>query len=207
MLRSYLNGYAYSYLSESEGDLFDRYFNADDETHREFCQLFGPEKIPENLGGFLGDFMVRKVIAGSDFKRAGGTVTRKLSRWLVERAYIGAEDGLLGAQEEADAARNLPRAEKAADLLAALNDSSFIDPDHLKESEYRDFDHYTIARIRSGKIWFTDFGNHGKRTLLGPVSIPRDVTKLLEEGWDVSCSLARVRGAWRLLEVGNVYPR
>lgn len=108
LLRSYLNGYAYSYLSESEGDLFDRYFNADDETHREFCQLFGPEKIPENLGGFLGDFMVRKVIAGSDFKRAGGTVTRKLSRWLVERAYIGAEDGLLGAQEGADAARNLP---------------------------------------------------------------------------------------------------
>ena len=76
LLRNYLNGYAYSCLSESEGDLFDRYFNADDETHREFCQLFGPEKIPENLGGFLGDFMVRKVIAGSDFKRAGGTVTR-----------------------------------------------------------------------------------------------------------------------------------
>lgn len=27
-----------------------------------------------------------------------------------------------------------------------------------------------------------------------------------KKGWDVSCSLAKVRGRWHLIEVANVYP-
>lgn len=78
LLRHHLNGYAYESLSKAEAAIFDRYYNAKGGEHREFCQLFGPEKIVESLGGFLGHFMIRKVLAGEDLKRAAGTVTKRL---------------------------------------------------------------------------------------------------------------------------------
>lgn len=53
LLRHHLNGYAYESLSKAEAAIFDRYYNAKGGEHREFCQLFGPEKIVESLGGFL----------------------------------------------------------------------------------------------------------------------------------------------------------
>ncbi|MGH8674712.1 MAG: hypothetical protein ACREVG_10410, partial [Burkholderiales bacterium] len=83
LLRSHLNGYAYESLSKAEAALFDRHFNAQGEEHREFCQLFGPDKIVEQLGSFLGYFMIRKVMAGQDLKRAAGSVTKRLSKWLA----------------------------------------------------------------------------------------------------------------------------
>ncbi len=83
LLRDHLNGYAYQSLSTAEAALFDRYYNAPGDKHLEFCQLFGPDKIVANLGGFLGYFMIRKVVAGQDLKRAAGTVTKKLSTWLA----------------------------------------------------------------------------------------------------------------------------
>ena len=85
LLRDHLNGYAYQSLSTVEAALFDRYYNAPGDKHLEFCQLFGPDKIVANLGGFLGYFMIRKVVAGQDLKRAAGTVTKKLSTWLAHR--------------------------------------------------------------------------------------------------------------------------
>ena len=32
--------------------------------------------------------MIRKVIAGRDLKRAAGSVTKKLSKWLAEKGYV-----------------------------------------------------------------------------------------------------------------------
>jgi hypothetical protein len=29
---------------------------------------------------------------------------------------------------------------------------------------------------------------------------------LLRTGWNISCSFGRIRGQWRFLEMGNVYP-
>jgi hypothetical protein len=91
LFRSHLNGYAYEGLSRGESALFDKHYNVKGEDHREFCQLFGPDKIVENFGGFLGYFMIRKVIAGQDLKRAAGTVTKKLSKWLAEKGYVSQE--------------------------------------------------------------------------------------------------------------------
>jgi hypothetical protein len=51
LLRGHLDGYAYESLSKREAALFEPRFNAEGAEHREFCELFGPEKIPENVGG------------------------------------------------------------------------------------------------------------------------------------------------------------
>lgn len=44
------------------------------------------------------------------------------------------------------------------------------------------------------------------RRRVGPLKVPKQLTELAQVGWSVTVVLARVRGAWHLLEVGNVYP-
>ncbi len=44
-VHGHLNSYAYEGLLEAESALFAKYFNAEGKDHREFCELFGPEKI------------------------------------------------------------------------------------------------------------------------------------------------------------------
>jgi hypothetical protein len=36
--------------------------------------------------------------------------------------------------------------------------------------------------------------------------VPKAATELLRQGWQMSCSLARIRGTWHLFEMANVYP-
>src|SRR4030042_6930590 len=76
LLKDYMNGYAYQSLSKVDAAFFDKHYNAEGKEHREFCQLFGPDKIIGELGAFLGYFITRKVMAGSDFKRLAGPVTQ-----------------------------------------------------------------------------------------------------------------------------------
>jgi hypothetical protein len=205
LLRSHLNGYAYESLSKAEAALFDQHYDAGGEDHREFCQLFGPEKIVENLGSFLGYFMIRKVMAGEDLKRAAGSVTKKLSKWLAAKGYVSEEDAREGADRGAAAARELPEAERAAKILRDTADRLRIDPGGLADEDYLEFDHFTVARVEPGRLWL-EIREGRKRRSCGPIPVPAAVTKLLRRGWDISCSLARVRGTWRIVEVANVYP-
>src|SRR5260370_27629958 len=75
-----LNGYAANSLSQFDRARFDKLFNAEGEQHREFCDMFGPEHILENVGEFLNYFMVSKVMAGADTVRASGTVIEKQAK-------------------------------------------------------------------------------------------------------------------------------
>ena len=174
LLRHHLNGYAYEGLSQAEAALFDKHYNATGKHHREFCQLFGPDKIVENLGMFLGYFMIRKVMAGPGLKRAAGTVTKKLSKWLAAKGYISEEEAQEGAEEGLEAARDLPKAERAAQLIwGAINDLD-IDPNELADKDYLEFDHFTIVRLEPGKLWLGSSGG-GKARPYGPIPVPSAV--------------------------------
>ena len=205
LLRDHLNGYAYQSLSTAESTLFDRYYNAQGDEHLEFCQLFGPEKIVANLGGFLGYFMIRKVMAGQDLKRAAGTVTKKLSTWLAAKGYVAEQRAREGADQATDAARDLPKAERAAQILYNAAADLSVNPNDLSDEHYLEFDHFTIAKVEAGKLWLEIFEGAETRSY-GPIPVPAAATKLLRKGWDISCSLGRVRGTWRIVEVANVYP-
>lgn len=205
LLRSHLNGYAYESLSKPEAALFQRRFSAEGKDHREFCGLFGPEKIVENLGSFLGYFMIRKVIAGEDLLRAAGTATKKLSKWLAAKGYVAEEAAREGAERGGAAARELPRAERAAQILRDAAERLGIGPADLADEDYREFDHFTIARVEPGRLWL-EVRERGKRRRCGPIPIPESATSLLREGWDVSCGLGRVGGKWRIVEMASVYP-
>ncbi len=103
LLRHSLDGHAYSSLDDDERARWEEAFEADEE--RTFCRLFGPEKIPEHLGEFLGYFAVRKVISSHELLKAAGTVTGKLVRWLEAGGYINPDS----AEDASDRARSIPR--------------------------------------------------------------------------------------------------
>ncbi len=205
LLESYLNAYAYQNLSTAEARLFDRHFNAEGDEHREFTQFFGPEKVLEHVDGFLGHFMIGKVMAGEDFKRSAGTVTKKLLKWLAASGYVSTEAAEEGARRSTEAGQALMVAERAARLLQDAAERLGIDTLALSDEDYEEFDHFTIVRVEPGRLWL-DIWEEGKPRARGPIPVPKEATKLLRKGWDVSCSLARVRDSWHLVEVANVYP-
>ena len=202
LLTHHLDGYGHQLLSSKEEALFEKLYNAEGKEQREFCQIFGPDKIVDNLGEFLGYFMVRKVMAGGGILRMSGTVTKKLCKWLAEMGYISEEEAMEGAEDGAAAARDLPIAERAVTILYGAAREVFLNHDEVSDEDYLDFDHYSITKVEPGKLWLEVDGAE----IAGPVIVPKEATELLRKGWNISCSLARVKGKWRMVEVANIYP-
>lgn len=206
LLQSHLNNYAHDGLSNAERILFERHSDAEGGAHRNYCQLFGPEKIFDQLGGFLGYFMIRKVMAGEELKRASGTVIKKFSRWLGDKGFVTKEAAAEAAEEGSSAAKVLPQAERASQILGEHAEHSGIYPnDFENDDDYIEFDHLTISKLATGKLWL-EYHDIGESKILGPIAVPAAATKLLKEGWEISCGLGRTRGKWQIIEMGNIYP-
>lgn len=197
LLRHCLNGYGHTGLSGLELKRWERAYEAGDE--EAFCHLMGPEQLVDNLGEFLGYFMIRKVAAGQELLRAAGTVTKSLARWLHEQGWVDDEALAIAVDRGGDAARDLPKADKLASLLYELTQRSprVDDPDAVADDDWVE-DRLQIERVEPGALWFEGG--------VGPLKLPKQVTDIAQEGWSVTVVLARVQGVWHLLEVGNVYP-
>jgi hypothetical protein len=196
LLRSSLNGYAYESLDGLEEKRWRKAFDSGDE--EAFTRLFGPEKIVENLGDFLGYFMVRKVMAGQELLRASGTVTKKLAAWLHEQGYISERQRQEAVERGGDAARELPRADRLGELLHdEMARTPPFDPEDVPAEQWVE-DFLAIERVEPGALWFEGG--------IGPVRVPRKASDLAEVGWRVNIVLVRLRGEWRIVELGFVYP-
>lgn len=198
--RSCMDGYGHQWLSDEEGELFEREYNRDEETGS-FCNLFGPEKILENLDEFLGWFLVRKTIASRSTLKVTPTVLRKLIQWLVAEGHV-ASDAADGSVELLDEAESLPKAEEFSSRLFELSE---IDspPGLLIENQDWEDEMALISRVDRKTIWLQNEGT-GYEV---PLAVPEDVAKLAEQGWRISAlHLGRTSKGWHLLEMGNVYP-
>jgi hypothetical protein len=192
-----LNGYAASSLSQFERARFDKHFDAKGDQHREFCDIFGPEHILDNVGEFLNYFMVSKVIVGADTLRASGTVMKKLAKWLVERGYAKSDDANLTIEQGSDAARDLPAAEKLSAILYDLT---------VGRHEPRDSDiegRFSITKIEPGRVWLQD-EDDGKS--YGPILLSEKATKLCCVGWIISGAVRKSGNRCVLVEALQVYP-
>ena len=197
LLQHCLDGYAYQSLNKADSKLFDRLFNAKGDEHREFCQVFGPEHILQNVGQFLDYFMIRKVIAGKEIIRSAGTVTKKLAAWLAEKGYAAATDVEDAKEHGAAAARDLPKAEELAMRLYRLaEDQERGDEDDEIE------DHFLLTRVEPGKIWLA--GMDGRE--LGPIQVPEDISRRCTVGWTISGVVGRLGKKWQIVEAWTVYP-
>jgi hypothetical protein len=197
LLRLCLNGYGPNALDEPDRQRWEEAYEDDEEA---FCHLFGPEYILSEVSEFLGYFMVRKVMAGQDLLRSAGTVTKKLAIWLHEHDYAGEDARDLAVDRGATASRDLPRAERLANLLyeqslatAAANRAALSSRDIVGQDLP-----LQIERVEPGKLYFVGVD--------GPLRVSREASDLAKPGWDVTISLVRQRGTWKVLEVGNVYP-
>jgi len=199
LLRSSLDTYGYQNLSPPEGQLFDGIYNAEGDAHRDFCEIFGPDKILPHLSEFLGYFMVRKVMCGHELKHAAGVVSRAVSGWLTDRGYVDRSEAKREASERLRVARDLPHAEMLAARLA----------DHLdrigrkvRDDEEPIEDHFSIRDVGTAAIWLE--GMDG--ATLGPIALPVALARQCRPGWTIAGALAKRRGGWKLVEVWNVYP-
>jgi hypothetical protein len=120
LLQHNLNDYAYQTLDEAEAALFDRLYKAKGVGHREYCEIFGPEKILPQISSFLGYFMVRKVFAGRELLRTAATVTKKLATWLAVRGYATVDETDVAKERAVEAARELPAARDLLERLQAF---------------------------------------------------------------------------------------
>ncbi len=197
LLQHSLNGYAANSLDKDDYDLWEKFFNAEGDRHREFCEIFGPEHILSEIGEFLSYFMVRKVVAGQDLLRASGTVTKKLAKWLADKGYVRVEEIDDAMERGADAARDLPRAEKLSALLYEFTSNKYFPEDRDIE------DHFEIMRVEPGKVWLEGFED-GR--VLGPISLPVEATELCRVGWTISGAVRETGKKCVLVETWNVYP-
>ncbi len=194
LLRHCLNGYGHQYLEPTERKRWEEAYEGDEEA---FVHTFGPDKIAESLGEFLNYFMIRKVMAGEELLRAAGTVTKKLAKWLGERGYLDKNAVETAVERGADAARDLPKAEKLSRLPFEQARKSRIDVHALDDDDYVE-DYLMIERVEPGVLWF-----EGE---IGPVKVPKGASDLAQSGWSINIVLGRAGDKWQVLEVGNVYP-
>lgn len=201
-----LDGYVYEGLSGKEISLFEQYYNATGKRHREFCQLFGPDKILHNLEMFFEYFMVRRVMANRELLRVSGMTIEKLFKWLGENGFISTSDAEKGMELGASAALVLPKAEKATEILGKNCDNPELNPDSSDKKNFIDFYLHTIVRIEPRKLWL-DVSYKSGSQIIGPVKVPKKVTDLVSVGWDICCSLARDKGQWSIFELTNICPK
>ena len=196
LFQSCLNGYGDQSLNKQEAALFDRLYDAEGDEHREFCQIFGPEKIPENVYEFLNYFMIRKVMCGKELMQAAGTVTKKLGKWLNEKGYIQSESAAEVVSCGATAAEELPATEELAWMLADYADCTAVDCDEVIE------DYFTIEAVEPGKLRLSALS--GNDEIIVPVS--RNISNACRVGWSISGAMGKTGKGWCILEAWNVYP-
>jgi len=129
--------------------------------------------------------------------KAAGTVTKKLAKWLAEKGYV--EDTDAAEERAAEATVDLPAAQDVLDRLEAYLEENV--PSHYTDQIE---DHFWVKKIEPGKLWLQALTMHDD--LIGPVPVPKQVTQLCGEMWDISGVVVKTKRGWRLLEVWNVTP-
>jgi len=195
LLRHCLNGYGYHELdNSSDVALYEKlYFHK----NLEFCVIFGPDKILSSLSNFLNYFMIRKVMASEALLQAAGTVTKRFLKWLEDYGYIDREQAMKGSRIAAEAARELPAAERLARLLY---DYAQNHAPRYWTSELDDY--FTVEEMESGVLSLSGTST----TDLVEVKVPKEITDHCKLGWQLNLLLGKTRNGWCILETGNVYP-
>ena len=74
--------------------------------------------------------------------------------------------------------------------------------DEVDDDDYFN-DQLTIKKVEPGMIVF-DASLDGEEDIV--ISLPKSVTSKAKAGWSVTMEIARIKGKWGILGIGNVYP-
>ena len=162
-----------------------------------YATWFGPEQILDGYPEFFGYYMGHKVYGSLETKRAAGAVMKRFAEWLSEKKYVErAEEAVLRSKR---ASTELPAAEQACRVLEqSLHKGQPTETAAIIE------DHFTITRIEAGRIWLTPLTETA--TVVGPITVPKKATALLQVNWDISGAVEKTSRGWCLAEIWNVTP-
>jgi hypothetical protein len=151
---------------------------------------------------FLEWFLIRKVIGPAWLTTSAPGILKKYVKWLDERDLLaeGAIDDLTEVTKKAS--KDLPRVEKAAELLYRLcqKNSHKLRIDALDDDEYSE-GYGDVTRIVEDKLYLNHEGDK-----VGPVQITGEIARYLKKGDTINIVVGRKGKVWYPLEVGNVYP-
>ncbi|UEC42741.1 MAG: hypothetical protein METHAR1v1_830008 [Methanothrix sp.] len=192
-----LDGYGWNSLNQEEADLYDELYDEG----KEFCEIFGPDKITSSeIAEFLDYFMIRKVAGSNTLMETVGRVIRKFVRWMGEKGYMDSEcyEGAAMAVDELKGD------------LAKVTELSALIFDYIRESPDVEFEeiedgYFSVVAIKPGELWVE--GYIGQTGLIGPVIVSEKISSICKEGWVISLMLGKVGESWRMIESGFVYQR
>ena len=197
-----IDEYGHEDLNEFEQQRFDKEWSEDNR----FCDIFSPEHVqPFHINHFLRTFVIRKVMGTKGFRNACGPVMKKRASWLLEKGHwdeeamryyrelVGNDPGgdLVGCDELTTALLEYVEAHPVEEEVAEVDDDDYYD------------DQLTIKKVEAAKLAFDPFLD-GEEDIV--ISLPKSVTSKAKAGWSVTMEIARIKGKWRILGIGNVYP-
>ena len=193
-----LNGYAHQYLNEKDSKLFDKLYN---EKNKEFCVIFGPDKIGSSeIGEFLDYFMIRKVMGSKGLMKTVGRVMRKFVKWLNEKGYMNEGEYDTSAEIVDELKDELPEVVALSSLIYDyIQDNP---PEEFRESVDG---YFRVIKIEPRKLWLEDYIACGGT--LGPVSVSTEISSMCKEGWVIYLELGKTSKGWQMLVSGTVYPK
>jgi hypothetical protein len=199
IFREGLNSHAHQDLSTFEQARFDKEYTED---HR-YCDIFGPRRIdPSHINHFLNFFAVRHGQGTKEFLKACGPLMEKLATWLLEKGHWTPGQMAYFRELVGDkAGSDLAACEEFRLQLSAYVGSHPVDaPEDIPDNDYLE-DDFTIRKVEAGKLRLASF-DQGEIV----ITLPKKITDKAKAGWSVLLEIARIRGTWRILNVGNVYP-
>ena len=198
----YLDDYGHEDLNQFEQSRFDKEWSDDNR----FCDIFGPDRIqPYHINSFLSTFVISKVMGTKGFLKACGPVMEKLSAWLLDKGHW--DDGAMRYYRELvgdDVGGDLIDCDEFARALHeyVANHPVPEDETDFDDDDYFD-DQFTIRKVEPGRLILDGLIEIDRKIT---ITLPKLVTGKARSGWSVTMELARIKGKWRVLSVGNVYP-
>ncbi len=131
--------------------------------------------------------------------------TYALVEWLGFKNYLSKRDVVEFEFLRDSQLSKWERAYTAAESIdTAIHKSKALDC----TGEEIEFERHDIAEIKDNQIWLEIWSPPilPKERHIGPITLPKNVTRLLEKGWIISCALQQTKQGWKIVESGNVYP-
>jgi hypothetical protein len=199
LFEGYMNGYAANYLDKKERALLRR---AEEKDKKEYCEVFGPDRIGSSeISEFLDYYMIKKVIGSKELMKTVCTVMRKFVKWMHVKGHMEDDDFEASELTVDELKDDLPAVEE---LAGRIFDYIENNPPEEKVGEEKD-SYFRVTRIAPGKLWLEDYMTGGKQ--IGPVPVSCEISSRCKEGWVICLTLGRTRRGWRMIGVGNVYPK
>jgi hypothetical protein len=199
-----INNYGHRNLDEESRERYERLNHRGEGYGQDFFELFGPEHLVPELDFFRGAFLKTDVHTTDKVMRKAKEVVSELRVWLVARGYLSPE-----RLEELD--RNVKARDRLKKRLRPLlrrfrRTLVSVDASLVAEEDYIAPDSHLVGCVEPGRVWLRVHRRAAPEEI-GPVTLPEELTRHLRRGFTLWCSLARLRGRWRLVEIAEVHPR